>query len=346
MHIEIEGLVKRFGPLTVLDGCALSIDRGEVVSLLGPSGCGKTTLLRSIAGFIEPEQGSIRIGGVEVTNTPPHRRRVGLVFQNYALFPHLNVLGNVAYGLKVRRTPTDDVRQRVADALEMVSLSDLGDRYPVQLSGGQQQRVAIARALVLEPEVLLLDEPFNALDAKLRGSMQVELRKLVKRLGMTSIFVTHDQTEALTLSDRIAVMRSGTIEQVGDPLAVYDAPSSDYVAGFVGTANLIVRQATGGFVTVAGLRIDSPFEGPVRLVVRPENIDISAAAQSDWPGTVVFTRALGPTIEYEVDGGADGALRVLAFRRPGERPFAPGERVGLAIRDMGACHVLPGEAAP
>ena len=246
MHVQVDALDKSFGPTRVLKECSLGIDRGEVVTLLGPSGCGKTTLLRCIAGFYIPEQGSVVIGERDMTLVPPHRRDVGMIFQSYALFPHLSVRRNVEYGLSVRKVARSERDDRVAKALDLVSLGDLADRYPSQLSGGQQQRVAIARVLVLEPTVLLLDEPFNALDAKLRYSMQVELRKLVKTLGITTIFVTHDQSEALTLSDRVAVMREGEIEQVAAPLGVYDTPASDYVADFIGSANALAGEAHAG----------------------------------------------------------------------------------------------------
>src|SRR5262249_22925240 len=204
----------------------LEVTKGEVMTLLGPSGCGKTTLLRTIAGFVMPDAGSVSIGGRDVTFDPPNRRTVGMVFQHYALFPHMTVFGNVAYGLRVRRLARTEIDRRVRAALELVDLAALGRRWPAQLSRGQQQRVALARVLVLAPEVLLLDEPFGALDAKLRQAMQVDLPQLVRRLGITTVFVTHDQDEALTLSDRIAVMRSGVIEQVGTPLEIYDRPAS------------------------------------------------------------------------------------------------------------------------
>ena len=346
MHVRLHALEKAFDGHPVLRGCSIDVERGEVVSLLGPSGCGKTTLLRCLAGFLVPDRGEIFVGGTDVTLVPPNRRRVGLVFQNYALFPHLTVFANVAYGLSVQRRPRAEIARRVEDALASVALEGLGDRYPAQLSGGQQQRVALARAFVLEPEVLLLDEPFNALDAKLRGTMQVELRKLVKRLGMTSIFVTHDQTEALTLSDRVAVMRDGVIEQLDHPLALYDQPRNTYVAGFIGTTNLIERVALGGRIELRpGLVIDAPRAGRARVVLRPENLVLRPLdGQADgvgFEGVVTFVRPLGSTLEYEVDLGADGTLTVVSLREPGGRAFAEGERVGIAVRRPEACIVLP-----
>jgi ABC-type Fe3+/spermidine/putrescine transport system ATPase subunit len=344
MQVEINGVFKRFGPLQVLKDCTLHIDRGEVITLLGPSGCGKTTLLRCIAGFYIPEQGSIVLEGRDVTLVPPNKRDVGLIFQNYALFPHLSVRKNVAYGLSVRRVERGEIERRVAEALALVSLSDLAERYPSQLSGGQQQRVAIARALVLEPEIVLLDEPFNALDAKLRVTMQVELRKLVKKLGMTSIFVTHDQTEALTISDRIAIMREGELEQVAEPLTIYDAPQSSYVANFIGSANLIEVETRGGLVEIApGISLPTSVQGSAAAVVRPENITIAprAGGQTDgWIGVVSFVKPLGSTVEYEVEVDGRAPVRVMALRGAKERTLAVGEAVALDLRDPGACVVL------
>jgi len=351
MHVEIRNVDKTFGSLQVLRACSLTMSRGEVVSLLGPSGCGKTTLLRCIAGFVVPEQGEIVIDGEDVTLVPPNRRRVGFVFQSYALFPHLTVFQNVAYGLNVRRRPRSEIAARVRAALDLVALSEFADRYPAQLSGGQQQRVALARVFILEPEILLLDEPFNALDAKLRGTMQVELRKLVKRLGMTSIFVTHDQTEALTLSDRIAVMGAGTIEQLSEPLQVYDTPATTYVAGFIGSTNLLRRRVEDGRVELArGVTLPAAFKGEVSVVLRPENLLLSEPSAPGvapaWEGTVSFVRPLGATVEYEVELGDHEALRVLDLREPHERPFAVGARVVVTLRNLEACVVLPAVTGP
>ena len=302
-QIAIEGVCKSFGSQQVLQDCSLAVGRGTVLTLLGPSGCGKTTLLRTIAGFVQPDRGRVFIGGRDSTRLPPHERRVGYVFQDYALFPHLTVGGNVAYGLKVRRMRRAETAQRVAGALDLVGLGGLGPRYPSELSGGQQQRVAIARALVLEPEVLLLDEPFNALDAALRTTMQAELRKLIERVGITSLFVTHDQGEAMALSDTVAVMRAGTIEQFAPPLEIYDRPRTAYVARFIGRANLIEAGA-------AGLR-----DGGSMLMVRPENLMLATGDGAGWPGRVAFATALGGQIEYEVDCG----FRERALPWPGDR---------------------------
>ena len=342
-HILLEGVVKSYGSARILDNCTLSVARGEVMTLLGPSGCGKTTLLRTLAGFVTPEKGRIVVGGTEISHLAPNHRSVGYVFQNYALFPHLTVAQNVAYGLKVRRRPASEITKRVGDALELVALEGLGERYPAQLSGGQQQRVAIARVLVLEPEVLLLDEPFNALDAKLRLTMQVELRKLIDRVGITSIFVTHDQSEAMMLSDKVAVMRAGQIEQVATPLDIYDQPVNDYVAGFIGRANVLAVEVRGGIVTAAAQVTTTRGDGPARLIVRPENLAFSDVA-TPWSGEVFFASAQGPTIEYEIDTGQTQPLRLVVQRKAGQYPLATGTTVNVGIVDPAGCIVI-GSAA-
>lgn len=342
-HIVLEAIGKSFGTQTVLDRCGLSVARGTVATLLGPSGCGKTTLLRVIAGFVDPDTGTVRIGGRDVTDLPPNRRNVGYVFQNYALFPHLTVAGNVAYGLKVRRVGRAEIEERVRRALDLVEMTGFVDRYPARLSGGQQQRVAIARALVLEPEVLLLDEPFNALDAKLRLSMQVELRKLIDRLGITAIFVTHDQSEAMTLSDTVAVMRGGRIEQADAPLRIYDRPATPYVAGFIGGANLVPVTVSAGRVAGWPGVVTTLPDGPGILVVRPENVVLRAGEAADGRGgCVAFAAAQGPTIEYEIDMGARQTLRAVTPRRAGEEPLAPGTAVTLSLADERGCSVIAG----
>jgi putative spermidine/putrescine transport system ATP-binding protein len=347
-HIEIDRIGKRFGPLQVLDQCSLAVERGTVATLLGPSGCGKTTLLRVIAGFVDPDAGSVRVGGRDVTDLPPNRRNVGYVFQNYALFPHLTVAGNVAYGLKVRRVGRAETEARVRRALHLVEMAGFADRYPARLSGGQQQRVAIARALVLEPEVLLLDEPFNALDAKLRLAMQVELRKLIDRVGITAIFVTHDQAEAMTLSDTVAVMRAGRIEQADAPLSLYDRPATAYVAAFIGGANLLPVRVAGGRVEGwPGIATARP-DGPALLVVRPETVAVrrgDGEGGSGWSGRIVFAAAHGPTTEYEIDAGAATPVRAVVPRRAGEAPLPFGTRVTLSLTDPEGCTVIAAETA-
>ena len=341
-HIALDAIVKSFGPTRVLDGCSVAVEKGSVTTLLGPSGCGKTTLLRTLAGFVEPDSGRVFVGGKDITDLPPNRRQVGYVFQSYALFPHLDVASNVAYGLKVRRLSRGEIETRVRRALDLVALQGLADRYPARLSGGQQQRVAIARAMVLEPEVLLLDEPFNALDATLRLTMQVELRKLIERLEITSIFVTHDQQEAMTLSDHVAVMRAGRIEQSGTPLEVYDRPRTQFVASFIGRANVVMVELRDGQVLADPAIRARRSDGPAKLVLRPENLLVETGPGPGWSGRVAFATPQGPSIEYEIDIGAAEPLRAVALRRVGEPPLGVGAQVRVRAADPAACVVLEG----
>jgi ABC-type Fe3+/spermidine/putrescine transport system ATPase subunit len=278
-RLELRALSKQFGTVTALDAVSLSVSRGEFLTLLGASGSGKTTTLRLIAGFEAPTAGAILIDGVDAAHEPPYRRPVNTVFQQYALFPHMSVWDNVGYGLRMRRRPAAEVRERVGRALEMVRLQDLGARAPRQLSGGQQQRVALARALVNEPQVLLLDEPLGALDLKLRRQMQGELTALNRQLGITFIYVTHDQEEALTMSDRIALMRGGRIEQIGSPRELYDRPGSRYVADFIGETNLI------------------PTGDGAWLSVRPEVVSFGGEGR---PGTVTRVVYAGAVVKTSV----------------------------------------------
>jgi spermidine/putrescine transport system ATP-binding protein len=271
--IEIEAVTKRFGAFTAVDDLSLSVRAGEFLTLLGPSGCGKTTLLRMLSGFEVPDAGRIRIGGNDVTHLPPYRRNVNQVFQSYALFPHLTVRENIAFGLRMQKTPKEEARRRVAEMVELVSLGGFEDRLPHKLSGGQRQRVALARALVPRPEVLLLDEPLSALDAKLRKQMQVELKRLQKRLGMTFVFVTHDQEEALTMSDRIAVMQGGRISQLGAPAEIYHRPRTAFVADFVGEANLLKAERVAG----------GSGEGADGVAVRLEGGLLMRVPERAWP---------------------------------------------------------------
>ncbi len=285
--VEIRGLTKRFGDVAAVNAVSLDIRRGEFFSLLGPSGCGKTTLLRMIGGFELPTDGTILINGADMTRVPPYRRPVNMVFQHYALFPHLTVEENVAFGMRYKGVPRSAEGKRVADALGLVQLSGFGQRRPDQLSGGQRQRVALARALALEPEVLLLDEPLGALDQKLRKEVQVQLKHLQRSLGITFIFVTHDQEEALTMSDRVAVMHRGRVEQMDEAARVFERPSTEFVANFMGASNFFaasVREAVNGTVSLAlkaGGEVRLPSEGAlyrpgeaVRFVVRPEKLDL------------------------------------------------------------------------
>jgi len=283
--VHVSGLRKHYGDVTALAGVDLVIGAGEFFTLLGPSGSGKTTLLRLIAGFERPDAGRIELGGADVTRVPPYSRNVNTVFQDYALFPHMTVAQNIEYGLRVRRVAKADRREKVDRALEMVRLPGLGARKPAQMSGGQRQRVALARAIVNEPEVLLLDEPLGALDLKLRQEMQLELLRVQREVGITFIYVTHDQEEALTMSDRLAVFRSGRIEQIGPPSEVYERPATEFVASFVGTSNVI--ETPNG-----------------RAVLRPEKIDIASGAFTDGrtsvAGTVIDVAYLGMVTRFSV----------------------------------------------
>jgi iron(III) transport system ATP-binding protein len=319
MRIETERLTKKFGAVAAVDDATLSIGEGELFTLLGPSGCGKTSLLRLIAGFYAPDAGEIRFDGRRINDVPPHERGIGMVFQNYALWPHMTVFDNIAYGLKLREIKRSEIATRVAAVLEKVKLGGLGDRYPGQLSGGQQQRVALARALVLNPKILLLDEPLSNLDAKIRVQVRQEIRKLQKELGITTIYVTHDQEEALTLSDRIAVFNQGKVLQVGTPKDLYERPANRFVADFIGVNNLIdgtveavepregrlrVKTALGSLSALFDERRRFEIGDRCILCIRPENANINGAAVPDRnlvKGRITFSAYLGNTLRYDVE---------------------------------------------
>ncbi len=306
--VTLQAVSKHYGDAVAVARVDLDVAQGELVVLLGPSGCGKTTTLRMIAGFIEATSGTIRIGARDVTNDPPYRRNVGLVFQNYALFPHLTVFENVAFGLRRRKVAEADIGRRVATALEMVQLGPLAQRLPKQMSGGQQQRVALARALVIEPDVLLLDEPLSNLDAKLRQDVRVEIRRLQQSLGLTTIMVTHDQEEAMTMGDRLVVMSGGLVQQTGSPRELYQRPANRFVAGFVGRSNFLAGRSEGaGFVTKAGWRLqgDHDLGAAGTLMLRPEAIQVGTAGSNAAQGTVEAVTYLGAATELSVrlDGG-------------------------------------------
>jgi len=313
--VELENVTKKYGSVVAVDSLSLSIRPGEFLSLLGPSGCGKTTTLRMLAGFEQPDEGFIRISGEYVQGVPPYKRDVNTVFQHYALFPHMTVSENVAYGLKQAGVPKSEIAGRVTEALDMVQMSKLADRKPRQMSGGQQQRVAVARALVNRPSVLLLDEPLGALDRKLREEMQIELKLLQSRLGITFIFVTHDQEEAMSMSNRIAIMLDGHIEQLGEPETVYEHPASAFVAGFIGRNNFWSGVATehgsradDGTVFVASRpEEDVPNDEPALSAVRPECINLSAERPTSdanmTKGVVAGVSHFGDVLQYVVTSG-------------------------------------------
>ncbi len=325
--VRLESVTKRFGPVTAVDGLDLEIRDGEFFSMLGPSGSGKTTVLRMIAGFEAPTEGRVFLADQDVTRQAPFERNVNTVFQDYALFPHLDVIANVEYGLAVKKVPRAERRKRAEAALESVRLSGYGARRPSQLSGGQRQRVALARALVNRPRVLLLDEPLGALDLKLRREMQIELQELQRDVGITFVFVTHDQEEALTMSDRIAVFNDGRIEQVATPAELYESPASSFVAGFVGTSNLLTGDAARGVIGRDG-----------SFSIRPEKIQLVGAGESTeqrTQGTIEAVVYLGSVNHYvvELDGG--GTLTVLRQNLHGtsDQALDRGDRVGLGWAD-------------
>ena len=339
--VALEGVTKRYGAETVVEGVTVAIAPGEFFTLLGPSGSGKTTTLSMIAGFVLPEAGRIRLNGRDVTATPPRLRGLGMVFQNYAIFPHLDVFENVAFPLRVRRTPKAAVTERVAAALAMVKLTGFERRYGRQLSGGQQQRVALARAIVAHPPVVLMDEPLGALDKNLRYHMQVEIKEIQRRLGMTVVYVTHDQEEALTMSDRIAIMDRGRIAQLGPPREVYERPDSAFVGRFLGEANLIpVEARDGALMTRGGAMVTAaappPPGGAGFVFVRPERVALRPAEAGGGanllPGRVRHVSFLGNVVRYAVETAEAEPLLCDAANAPGARLFAPGEAVLLSWR--------------
>jgi spermidine/putrescine transport system ATP-binding protein len=341
--IRLEGLTKRFGGVLAVDAIDLHVPPGEFFTMLGPSGCGKTTTLRLIAGFERPDAGAILLDGEDMSRTPPHRRNVNTVFQSYALFPHRSVEENVAFGLRYQKVGREETRRRVGEAMELVRLGGLGERRPSQLSGGQQQRVALARALVLEPPVLLLDEPLGALDARLRVDLQVELKSIQERLEVTFIYVTHDQDEALTMSDRVAVMRDGRIDQLGTPQDLYEAPGTAFVANFLGAANLVPvtsRPGAGGAELELGsfrLRSDAPDApaGAAVAMIRPEYVRLEphgTQGENRVPGMVEEVVYLGFHQDVRVRL-ATGALIRADVPNDGDAPeFAQGDAVAVHLR--------------
>ncbi len=343
--IRLLQLEKSFGGVPAVTGIDLDIPAGQFYSLLGPSGCGKTTTLRMIAGFEKPDSGRIELDGRDVAGDPPHRRPVNTVFQTYALFPFMPVWDNVAFGLKYQKASRDETKERVGEALDLVRMSDFAKRRPAQLSGGQQQRVALARALVLRPRVLLLDEPLGALDAKLRKQLQLELRAVQREVGITFVYVTHDQEEALTMSDQIAVLAEGRVEQVGPPQEIYSAPATTFVAGFLGAANIFdaeVLEAGGGSAvctaldTRLGAAVDeSAGRGAAAIVIRPERIALQTTSEPIGPGrnaiggTVAQVVYLGNCTQVHVDVGAPAALivEVPNHSGPSSVTHEPGAKV-------------------
>ncbi|OCW56243.1 ABC transporter ATP-binding protein [Hoeflea olei] len=353
--VKLTDIEKRFGDYVAVHRMSLEMPEGGFVTLLGPSGCGKTTTLRMIAGLLDPSAGEIEIGGKRVNDVPIHKRNLGLVFQNYALFPHKTVADNIAFGLKYRGVGKSDIDRKVKDALDLVQLPHVAGRYPRELSGGQQQRIALARAIVIEPDVLLLDEPLSALDANLREDMRVELKRIQERIGVTTVFVTHDQSEALAMSDQIVVMSAGRVEQMGAPEEVYNTPASEFVARFLGASNIVdarctQRDATSMVLETPDLgRIVIPSDrgpkvsatGPVKLVLRAEKIALSASQPVH--GEVAHSATVD-TVDYQGQAARYfirlGGLQLQAINMIDTHPHAAGREVTASFRPAD-CTVLP-----
>jgi spermidine/putrescine transport system ATP-binding protein len=352
-EVQLVDLVKRFGEFTAVAGINLEMPPGEFFSLLGPSGCGKTTTLRMIAGFERPTEGQILLDEVDMAQTPPHKRDVNTVFQNYALFPHLTVEENVAFGLKYQKASKDETRKRVGDALELVQMSQFAKRRPNQLSGGQQQRVALARALILNPKVLLLDEPLGALDAKLRKRLQIELKALQEEVGITFIYVTHDQEEALTMSDRIAVMSQGRVEQVGKPKDIYESPATAYVADFLGVSNLMDAAAAGVGeggckVTLGEMQLiagqgDADTAGAAKITIRPERVEIErqgTTGENRIPAMVERTVYVGSVLQVILHLATGQTIQAWTPNTGVDAPYSSGDAV-VAHFPRESLRVLP-----
>jgi putative spermidine/putrescine transport system ATP-binding protein len=339
VEVRLENLQRRYGAVTALDDLSLTLAAGELVALLGPSGCGKTTALRLLAGLEEADGGRVVIGGQDVTGLPANKRDVGMVFQSYSLFPHMVAWENVAFGLQMRKVGAAERKKRAIEMLDLVGLAGFADRYAVQLSGGQQQRVALARALAIRPKVLLLDEPLSALDAKVRSRLRDEIRRVQLEVGITTLFVTHDQEEALAIADRVGVMNAGHIEQLGPPTLVYTRPATPFVAEFVGLTNRLPGQVKSGMVEVRGTQLPlvqpNEAQGPAIALVRPEAVSLTTDGDmADGPlvGTVIAVAFLGATSRVTVDLG--GGVTVLAQMPTSAAAGHPaGTRVRLALRD-------------
>ena len=372
--LELHDIVKSFGRNTVVRDLSLSVEKGEFVSLLGGSGCGKTTTLRMIAGFETPDSGTILMNGADVAALPPNRRKLGMVFQNYALFPNMNVRRNIAFGLRIARKPAAEIERRVDEMLEVIHMREFAQRYPHQLSGGQQQRVALARALACEPAALLLDEPLSALDAKIRLSLRDDIRSIQQRLRITTIYVTHDQEEALSISDRVAIMKEGLIEQIGTPFEIYNHPATPYVASFIGTLNVLeatVVDQAAGIVEMDGLRlaVRMPLEARagarVSISLRPEAVAVAIGMKGEngsanpqagvgkreaeganrIGGKVVNVKFLGSVVRFVVEAGS---ARILAdcFNAPNLAVPRMGDSVTVSFMRDSCAPSAPGERAP
>ncbi len=348
--LRLEGLVKRYGDFAAVDNVELSVEKGEFVSLLGPSGCGKTTTLHLIAGFEEPTQGRVIIDGKDMTDVKASQRGIGIVFQSYALFPHMPVAGNVSFGLEMRKVPREERKRRVMETLELVHLQDFAERFPRELSGGQRQRVALARALVIEPEVLLLDEPLSALDAKIREDMQIELRSIQQKVGTTTILVTHDQSEAMSMSDRVAVMNEGRLVQVGAPYDAYEFPEDLFVSNFLGKTNLLEGRVVArngdkikvqiGEAEMEARNANVALHDRVKVSVRPEKLHLTAPEDGALRGRVITRIFLGNHWVYQVQSPIGNLL--VTQQNTGQKSAKEGEEVGVSW-SVDGIRVLLGE---
>ncbi|ANS73900.1 ABC transporter [Paenibacillus yonginensis] len=331
-QLSIQRLTKRYKTGDGVSDISLDVAKGEMITLLGPSGCGKTTVLRSIGGFLDPDSGDILIEGKSVLSAPPEKRPTSMVFQGYNLWPHMTVYDNLAFGLKIRKVKKAERDKAISEVLELVRLPGAGNKYPAQLSGGQQQRIAVARSLLLKPSVLLLDEPFSALDAKLRHEMREELREIQAELGLTMVFVTHDQEEALSISDRIVVMNHGHIEQIATPQEIYDAPKSLYVAQFIGKMNFLKGVVAGGAITAGTLNFPNPhsLSGPVTVAIRPEDVVLEVAEDNRLGliGIIKQIMVLGHYAEVSVDVREQGTIRAF-LARDDVKELLPGQEVSV-----------------
>jgi len=348
--VVINNVVKKYGDTTAVKGIQLSIGKGEFFTILGPSGCGKTTLLRMIAGFNSIDEGEILFDGKRINDVPAHLRNIGMVFQNYAIFPHMSIFKNVAYGLKARKVPKQELAARVNEALELMRISQYRDRDPSQLSGGQQQRVALARALVIRPVILLMDEPLSNLDAKLRVEMRNAIKKIQRELGITTIYVTHDQEEALAVSDRIAVMNQGRVEQIGTPQDIYMKPATPFVAGFIGTTNFLSGvaepQPGGGSVlrieNAKTVTVPGTWRGRTIVGLRPEHLHLAEAREGELTGTITLATFLGDFINYEIELAGGKTIEVNEYTKDTQQIRVIGQRVSV-IPDLARMNLYPDE---
>ena len=337
--VHIADAIKTYGDFNAVDHVTIDIQTGELFTLLGPSGCGKTTLLRMIAGFNSIEGGTISFGENVINDIPAHKRNIGMVFQNYAIFPHMSVYDNVAYGLKARKMKKTEIEERVTEALAMVQIESLRDRQPANMSGGQQQRVALARAIVIHPDILLMDEPLSNLDAKLRVQMRTTIKKVQKKLGITTIYVTHDQEEALAISDRIAVMKSGKIQQIGRPKEIYTRPSNEFVANFIGISNILQgeikenHQGDAQILLTGGVSIHMKLketgQKPVKISVRPEEFRIGDSTSPGIQGKIILKTFLGDYISYEIELMNGQSVEVNQYLKETAREYEAGDTVSL-----------------